>query len=546
MDSLDFFALLFADDTTGLTRLSQLSDFEDDMATALREFAERLHPGKTHRLLAGRPPTPTSAFDEAVRFLGIWLQWDGKHDRDTHERLAAAQRLWNKLHPQLQRLGLTPKAKGMLIQSTVLNCLLYGCERRSFSGRQLVKYQTFLNRVTFSICSQRRRTMSEDQVTLADLRVKCGLLPVRHVIETRQLQYLGHLARLDSDRIERRILHATLWPEGDEKGIKTGPTLRQTYWKLLKQMLGDQAGDWMRIACQQDGVVWRKLLAAWDKTWAQNEKKYEWKQKHSAEGLSAIRRAAAAARAEAATGATLGPDGLYTCPHEGCGLALTLRAMRMHVSSCASLSVDIRQRRAQQRTLRQHRQPPADDRAVLRRPAAAPAQVAEPPVAAPVVPVLRRIRLNGKQAPPADYPRTPQASWPMGWLQSWSRYHRSSQFLVKARMMSTTDLPCPRHAAREAATCCIWCQQHFASSGKCSKHMRCCTGMTYDNWLYRIRFLQREVSTTTFKRPHCQTAFSLAKACGRHSVQCKKRRQISALPLNTKLWHDIDMEQIRV
>ena len=37
--------------------------------------------------------------------------------------------------------------------------------------------------------------MSEDQVTLADLRKK--LLPVRHMIDTRQLQYLGHLARLD-------------------------------------------------------------------------------------------------------------------------------------------------------------------------------------------------------------------------------------------------------------------------------------------------------------------------------------------------------------
>jgi len=324
------FALLFADDTTGLTRSSQLEDFETDMATSLRDFAERLHPGKTHRLVAGKPPSAGGAFDDAVRFLGVWLQWDGKHDRDTHERLIAAQRLWHKLHPQLQRLGLDPKCKGRLVQATVVNCLLYGCERRSFSGKQLSKYQIFLNRITFSICSQRRRTMSEDQVTLADLRNKCGLLPIRHIIDTRQLQYLGHLARLDPGRIERQVLHATLWPEGAEPGLKTGPTLRQQYWRFLKQMLGTAAPQWMDLARQQDGILWRQKLASWHKDWCQKESQFEWRNKHSAEGLAARRRAAAAARAEASTGAIQCPDGRYKCPLEGCGLILSLTYSLLH------------------------------------------------------------------------------------------------------------------------------------------------------------------------------------------------------------------------
>ena len=315
LDSLDFFALLFADDTTGLTRFSQLTNFEEDMASSLRDFAERLHPGKTHRLVAGKPPPAGGGYDDAVKFLGVWLQWDGKHDRDTQERLLSAQKLWHKLHPQLQRLGLSSKHKGQLVQSTVVNCLLYGCERRSFSGKQLSRYQTFLSRITFNICQQRRKTMSEDQLTLADLRKKCGLVPVRHLVETRQLQYLGHLARLDEHRIERRILHATLWPEGHEPGIKTGPTLRQQYWRLLKQLLGEEASQWMTLAAQQDGIVWRQKMAVWHKQWAQKETQFEWRNKHSAEGLAAIRKAAAAARAEAATGARQCPDGRYMNVH---------------------------------------------------------------------------------------------------------------------------------------------------------------------------------------------------------------------------------------
>lgn len=125
--------------------MSQLEQFEEDMKASLAEFAERLHPGKTHRLKCGSPPPRGDAFSDAVKFLGIWLQADGKHDRGAHERLVAAQKLWGKLSPRLQRLGLTPKAKGMLINSTVVNCLLYGCERRPFTNKQLKKYQTFLS-----------------------------------------------------------------------------------------------------------------------------------------------------------------------------------------------------------------------------------------------------------------------------------------------------------------------------------------------------------------------------------------------------------------
>ena len=543
LDSLDFFALLFADDTTGLTRRSQLASFEEDMATCLRDFAEKLHPGKMHRLLAGQPPTAGGAFTDAVRFLGVWLQWDGKHDRDTYERLQAAQKLWHKLHAQLQRLGLDPKCKGRLIQATVVNCLLYGCERRTFSGKQMTKYQTFINRITFSICSQRRKTMSDDQVTLADLRKKCGLLPLRHIIESRQLHYLGHLARLDKDRIERQVLHATLWPEGEETGIKTGPTLRQQYWRLLKQLLGTEAQQWMDIAQQQDGILWRSKLSSWHQQWCDKESQFEWKNKHSAEGLAERRRKAAAARAEAATGAIRCPDGRYKCSHEGCEMVLSLRAMRLHVQSCAELSIEVRQRRARQKELRHHE--PARGARVLRRPAAAAAEGIPHVAPAPAVPVFRRSRLWGKQPAPPDWPQD-RATWPSTWMTSWAKYHRSALFLVKARVMTTTDLPCPKHGPTETRTTCVWCHLECSSTHKCIKHMRSCSSMSYDNWLYRIRFLQRQHTDTPHKCPHCGTYFSVAKSCGRHSVQCKKRRQLSSLALNTGLWHDIDNEQIRI
>ncbi|CAE7804986.1 unnamed protein product [Symbiodinium sp. CCMP2592] len=299
-------AVLFADDTTGLTRLSHLDAFEKDMQDALELYEEKLHPGKTHRLRAGHLPGPRSKFDDAVRFLGVWLQWDGGHDRDTHERLTAASRVWGQLSRQLPRLGLAVWQKGQVVNATVVNCLLFGCERRTYTSKQLSKFQSFLNRITFLICGQRRRTMSDDQLTLADLRKKCGILPVRHVIETRQLQYLGHLARLPPERLERQALWSSLWPEAEWKGKKTGPTLRQAYWRLLRQIMAFSSVPafawsqrWIDVAAEQDGTTWRRMLRSWDKQFRANEKQYEWANKH-------------------ATGAVLQPDGYMSVLVRNC------------------------------------------------------------------------------------------------------------------------------------------------------------------------------------------------------------------------------------
>lgn len=72
------------------------------------------------------------------------------------------------------------------------------------------------------------------------------------------------LARLPDARLEKKILFATVWPEGKERGKKTGPTLRQCYWHLIRAVLGGEASQLQSIACRCDGTVWRQKLAAGD------------------------------------------------------------------------------------------------------------------------------------------------------------------------------------------------------------------------------------------------------------------------------------------
>ena len=61
-------------------------------------------------------------------------------------------KLWSKLARQLPRLGLSPKQTGQTARAVVQSCLLYACERRSFTSGQYDKYQVFMNNVQQDDC----------------------------------------------------------------------------------------------------------------------------------------------------------------------------------------------------------------------------------------------------------------------------------------------------------------------------------------------------------------------------------------------------------
>ena len=110
--------------------------------------------------------------------------------------------------------------------------------------------------------------------------------------------------------------------------------------------------QWFSLAQAQDGAVWRDLISKWLAARRAKDGLTRWAQKHSPEGLAAIRRQAAAQRAQAAHGAVLQEDGRYLCPHAGCGQVMFLRTLRLHVGPCGNLSEDMRRQRA---TNRRHR-----------------------------------------------------------------------------------------------------------------------------------------------------------------------------------------------
>lgn len=174
------FILLFADDTTALTRRSQSAAIEELATRVLRQWGETLHPDKTERLLLNG--TAPEGFSESLKFLGIHFDHHGGVSHDTKHRLAKASQIWRKIHAQLPRLGISLTVQSQLVQATVFASLLYGCESRPYSRADLKQFQTFANRVTFGLTKQRRRDMQTQQVTLSDLRRRLNLPTIKTMI----------------------------------------------------------------------------------------------------------------------------------------------------------------------------------------------------------------------------------------------------------------------------------------------------------------------------------------------------------------------------
>lgn len=101
---------------------------------------------------------------------------------------------------------------GLVVKSTVIAGLLYGCECRTFSVVEVRRYQRFLNSIARYLCFKKLGGLRDMEgcPTMAELHKSLGWPTVAEMILARQLQYLGHLGRYDDGRPEIMILRASL------------------------------------------------------------------------------------------------------------------------------------------------------------------------------------------------------------------------------------------------------------------------------------------------------------------------------------------------
>ena len=146
-----------------------------------------------------------------AKFLGAWITTDASQRIDTEKRLQRAKHIWYKLWPQLRRINIPATTKGRLFRSTVLASLCYSAEGRGFTQGEIRRMQVFVNNCIFGILNVKRKDVHDNKQTMVDLWRKTGIPSVAVEIGSRQLRWLGHLARMPDDRLEKQSLWLWLY-----------------------------------------------------------------------------------------------------------------------------------------------------------------------------------------------------------------------------------------------------------------------------------------------------------------------------------------------
>ena len=233
-------------------------ELENLLCQTLADWKETVKPQKTQRLMIGRSGRELDhSFADSVKLLVSWFQDTGSYQLEDDKRLEKARAVLRSLYFQLPRFGVSAKTKGRVVQAAVVRSFLYSTESRVVSGKTIRKWQTFLNTVARGITGRRLREM-EGELTMADVRREAGLDSISTYISVGQLRYLGHIARLPPDCLERVLLFSWLPPESELPASKVAPSTRRHFWQLLKNAIEVSQVEswetrWMKIAATEGG-----------------------------------------------------------------------------------------------------------------------------------------------------------------------------------------------------------------------------------------------------------------------------------------------------
>ena len=128
-------------------------------------------------------------------------------------------------------------AKKTVYESLILSILLYGTEHWCLTEVTTAK-NVYIRCLCQHTCLHRIRT--------TDLLERFPLLPIDVYVNRRQLRWLGHVARMDSKRLPRKML--TSWVEF---------TYGRSIYKCFKR-IGISKNDWYEKARNRD--EWRNII----------------------------------------------------------------------------------------------------------------------------------------------------------------------------------------------------------------------------------------------------------------------------------------------
>ena len=243
---------LFADDTTIVGMSGEIDEGVRVVKSVMNDWEERNNEAKEEELEFGTNEVGN------VRVVGSWVN----ASTDVNNRIRRANGLWWKVKGWLKSSRLTKKWQGRVIEACVESSLLYDCQARVWYKRDMKKLQRWVDKCYRHVWSNRNgeplRQMEARGVNMQDVRACLGVKSVRWKIEKRVLERIGHVVRMENDRLTKAMVFG--WYEGLEGKDKMLGRKRKTvlYWKRMLNECGVDWTDVERLCSDRDG--WKECV----------------------------------------------------------------------------------------------------------------------------------------------------------------------------------------------------------------------------------------------------------------------------------------------
>ena len=175
---------------------------------------------------------------------------------DVESRVSAASRAFGALRTCVFSSGsVTRSAKRMVYERLVLAILLYGCECWCLTEELFHQLRVFHAQCVRVMSRVTRKHTWAHHISTQTLSQELELDSIDFYVTRRQLRWAGHVARMDFDRLPRRML--SCWapsrrPTGAPK-MTYGRTLRKGLKKFDIEL-----DSWTQLAA--DRALWSKTL----------------------------------------------------------------------------------------------------------------------------------------------------------------------------------------------------------------------------------------------------------------------------------------------
>ena len=215
-------------------------------------YEERNNDGKEETLNFGEEESGK------IRMLGSWMGWK----EDVDERLKRGNRAWWRTKNRLKGAKFSKRIQARVVEACVESTLLFDCQARTWYVGEIDRLQRFIDNAYRYIWSNKNkpplRQMEEEGRNMADVRKELGVKSLRWKIEKRVLERIGHIMRLDDERMVKSMVLG--WMEELENWERKPGRTRKTvlYWKKI---LREADIDYTNIAAlTKDRKAWKELV----------------------------------------------------------------------------------------------------------------------------------------------------------------------------------------------------------------------------------------------------------------------------------------------